>query len=239
VGAAFLFSTLVYAQNFQPRNSAEAHAWRLHDEYVASEKKQRELESQIRVKAIETGVPGGSQNDRAALELERLFRNFAAEIQFQQRLEQAWNEKFYPHYGELKDTANRIYDVSIGTEIDLIQFRLIHFPLYPNDGTYNGTIADVPGEINLVVQGTTVVGTITGAYFYRAGNLPQSEQFTASIDGTLSDAGILQASLWGSAGNMQFTGSLKGKIIRGLAQGTWAIDVLTVQCGTFKATRPQ
>jgi hypothetical protein len=238
VACAFFFSTSTLAQgNFQPRSSDEAYAWRLHDQYVISEKKERDLEAAIRLKAIEAGAPGTAQNDQAALELNRLFQAFTDEIQLQQRLEHAWNEKFYARYGDLRDSGQGIYDSQLETSLDRIQFRLIHFAFYRNDGTYNGTIADVPGEIALTVEGTAVVGTITGAYFYRVGKLIQSEQFSGSVDGTIDQAGNVKANLSGSVGRFAFAGSLVGKITRGVASGTWAIDAVTVQCGTFKATR--
>jgi hypothetical protein len=237
---ALIFCSCTFSQRpFPPRNSDEADAWRLHDEYVASEKKQRELQAAIQRKSIEAGAPGPAQNNQAALEVNRLFGEFAAQTQLQLELEQAWNKRFSARYGDLRESSLGVYDPALNTSMDRIQFRLIHFPFYPNDGTYHGSIAEVPGEITLIIQGTTVTGTISGLYFYRVDKLIYTEVFSGTIEGTISIAGAVDASLSGEIGRMAFTGSLSGRVVRGVARGNWTTEAMTVESGTFKANRNQ
>jgi hypothetical protein len=211
----------------------------LHDEYVAGEKKERELQAAIQRKSIEAGAPGPSQNNQAALEVNRLFRAFTAQIESQRELEEAWNKRFSARYGDLRDSSLGVYDPELNTSLDRIQFRLIHFPFYPNDGTYHGSIAEVPGEITLIIAGPTVTGTISGLYFYRIDKLIYTEVFSGTIEGTISTAGVLDANLSGEIGHMAFTGSLSGRVVRGAAHGNWTTEAMTTESGTFKATRNQ
>jgi hypothetical protein len=240
VVSAIVFCPAISAQQpFPPRNSDEADAWRLHDEYLASEKKTRELQAAIQRKSIEAGAPGPSQNNQAALEVNRLFREFTAQIELQRSLEETWNKRFFARYGDLRDCSLGVYDPDLNMSLDRIQFRLIHLPFYPNDGTYQGSIADVPGEITLIVEGPTVTGNISGLYFYRIDKLIYTEVFRGTIEGTINKAGVVDAGLSGEIGHMAFTGSLSGRIVRGVAQGNWTTEAMTIESGTFNATRNQ
>lgn len=232
-----LASTLALSQGItRPRNAEEAYAWRLHDQYVASEKREAKLQAEIRKESVN---PSNTENSQAEAQLKRKFRQLTAEVELQQRLEAEWNGTFYDRYGDLKDSVETIYDATLNRSFDRIEFRLIHFPFYVNDGIYTGTIADVPGEISLVVQGTIVTGSISGLYFYRAGELVQVEEFSGTIYGTINSAGVMKAMLTGKVGRMTFSGSLTGTINKGSATGNWTMVALTTECGTFTASRSQ
>lgn len=237
-----LASTLALSQEIpKPRNAEEAYAWRLHDQYVASQKREAKLQAGIREETANLGTTDRSdpENPQAEAQLRRKFRQLTAEVELQERLEAEWNRTFYDRYGDLRDSVETIYDSTLDKSFDRIEFRLIHFPFYVNDGIYTGTISDVPGEISLVVQGTIVTGSISGLYFYRVGTLVQSEAFNGTIYGTLNDAGVIKAMLTGKVGLMTFSGSLTGTINKGSATGTWTTVAITTECGTFKASRNQ
>ncbi|HSQ25449.1 MAG TPA: hypothetical protein VLN44_13580, partial [Pyrinomonadaceae bacterium] len=237
-----LGATLALSQGISaPRNAEETYAWRLHDQYVASEKREQKLQAAIREESANPGTADRSnaENSQAEAQLKRQLRQLTAEIELQQRLEAEWNRTFYDRYGDLKDSAETIYDTMLNRSFDRIEFRLIHFPFYVNDGIYTGTIADVPGEINLVVQGAIVTGSISGLYFYRAGKLVQAEEFNGTIYGTINNAGVVKAILTGKVGRMTFSGSLAGTINKGSATGNWTTVAITTECGTFKASRNQ
>ena len=237
-----LLSTLAFSQGpSKSRNAEEEYAWRLHDQYLASEKREAKLQDTIRQESaiLETTDRASPEKAQADEQVKRKFRQLTAEVELQQRLEAEWNRTFYARYGDLKDSAETIYDTTLNRSFDRIEFRLIHFPFYANDGIYSGSIADVPGEINLVIQGTIVTGTISGLYFYRAGVWVQSEEFNGTIYGTLSDPGIIRAVISGKIGLMSFTGSLTGTISKGSATGTWTTVAMTTECGTFTAVRNQ
>ena len=237
-----LLSGVAFSQGpSKSRNAEEADAWRLHDQYVASEKREAKLQDAIRQESanLERTVRAAPEKAQAEAQLKRKFRQLTAEVELQQRLEAEWNLAFYVRYGDLKDSAETIYDTTLNRSFDRIEFRLIHFPFYVNDGIYSGSIADVPGEIHLIVQGTIVTGSISGLYFYRAGEFVQSEEFVGTIYGTVNATGVMRAVLNGKVGRMTFTGSLTGTINKGSATGTWTTVAMTTECGTFKAALNQ
>ena len=237
-----LMSNVALSQSTSsPRNADESYAWRLHDQYVASAKRAAKLQDAIRQESarLETTDRATSEKAQADAQLKRKFRQLTAEVELQQRLEAEWNRTFYARYGDLKDSAETIYDTTLNRSFDRIEFRLIHFPFYVNDGIYTGSIADVPGEIHLIVQGAIVTGSISGLYFYRAGEFVQSEEFVGTIYGTVNAAGVMSAMLNGKVGRMTFTGSLTGTINKGSASGTWTTVAMTTECGTFQAARNQ
>lgn len=228
-----LSMTLVLAQApFTPRNADEAYAWQLHNQYIESRQRVARLATLIRQRTAET-LPGRTAK---AIELQRLEKQLSAEIERQHRLEALWKEEFYARYGDLRDSAETIYEPNAGRALDRIEFRLINFPFHRNDGVYTGTIRDVPGEITLLVDGTSVVGNINGLYFYRVGSLVQTDEFIATIDGTIT-AGVIQAKLSGKLGQATLTGSLTGTINKDAVIGRWSAVGLTVECGTFRAAR--
>ena len=241
---ALMVAATAYGQgDFKPRNADEAHAWRLYNQYTASKKKEAELTAGIKQKGgdintVNVGsVPGLGIDPQDVADLTRMRQQLNAEKDRQQKLAAAWDKKFFGRYGDLKDSERTIYDPTTKKTMDRIQYRLIYFPFYVNDGTYTGSIVGAPGRVTLVVNGTSVTGTVSGTYYYQVGNQTYSDPFTGRVSGTLSDAGVIQASLSGDVGGAAFTGTLNGTITKGVATGTWTTKALTTARGSFRATR--
>ena len=241
---ALSVTTIAYGQGtFKPRNADEAHAWRLYNQYKASKQKETQLTAGIQqksgdIKMTNAGsVPGLGIDPQDVAELTRMRQQLNAEKEMQQKLEAAWDKKFFGRYGDLEDSARTIYDPTTKKNMDRIQFRLMYFPFYVNDGTYTGTIVGAPGQVTLVINGTTVTGTVRGTYYYKIGNTTESEPFTGRVSGTLTEAGVIQAQLSGTVGGSPFTGSLTGSISKGVATGNWTTKALTTASGSFRATR--
>lgn len=237
-------SVLATAQGtFKPRNADEEHAWRLYEQYKTSKKTESEIRVGITqtsgdIKTVNVGsVPGLGIDPGDVARLAKLREQLAAEQQRQQNLENAWDKKFFGRYGDLADSAGTIYDPKTKKTIDKIQFRLMYFPFYVNDGVYSGTIAGAPGSINLTVNGTSVTGTVRGTYKYTLFDETYSEPFTGKVTGTLSDKGGFSGSLSGTVGGGAFTGTLSGTISKGVAKGSWTTQALTTASGTFTARR--
>lgn len=237
-------TTPAFAQGtFKPRNPDEAHAWRLYNQYKASKQKEAQLEAGIKQKSADIkmtnagSIPGLGIDPGDVAELTRMRQQLNAEKDLQQKLETAWGKKFFGRYGNLSDSSGTIYDPKTKRNMDRIEFRLIYFPFYANDGTYTGTIVGAPGQITLVVSGNTVTGTVRGTYYYKFGTETYSDPFTGRVTGTITDAGVIQARLSGNVGGAAFTGTLNGNISKGGATGTWTTKALTTASGTFRATR--
>lgn len=228
---------------FKPRNADEEHAWRLYEQYKTSKKKENEIRVGITqtsgdIKTVNVGsVPGLGIDPGDVARLAKFREQLVAELERQQNLENAWDKKFFGRYGDLADSSGTIYDPKTKKTIDKIQFRLMYFPFYVNDGTYSGSISGAPGSITLIVNGTSVTGTVRGTYKYTLFDEIHSEPFTGKVTGSLSDKGGLSGSLSGSVGGAAFTGTLSGTISKGVAKGSWTTKAATTASGTFTARR--
>ena len=239
---ALVAAPIVFAQGtFKPRNADEEHAWRLYNQYKESKNKEVQLKAGITQKSgdIKTTIVGNIPlyvDSQDVSELAGLRRQLQTEQEKQKNLETAWDKKFFGRYGDLSDSAGTIYDPKTKQTMDKIQFRLIYFPFYVNDGTYVGTVTGAPGQITLIVRGTSITGSARGVYKYTIGTDAYSEPFTGTITGTLGSTGGIGGGLSGTIGGTPFTGTLTGSISKGVASGTWTGKALTTTTGSFRAT---
>lgn len=238
-----MFTVAAGQGTFKPRNADEEHAWRLYNQYKESKKKESELRTGITqtsgdIKTVNVGsVPGLGIDPADVQRLAKLREQLTAEVERQQKLEAAWDKKFYGRYGDLADSAGTIYDPKTKKTMDKIQFRLTYFPFYVNDGTYVGSIAGASGSITLVVSGNNVTGTVSGVYSYTFGDSKYSDRFGGKVAGTLSNSGSLNGTLSGSVGGAAFTGTITGVIAKGVISGSWTTKALTTAKGTFRAVK--
>ena len=240
---AVAFSVGFAQEAFKPRNADEAHAWRLHDQYQASKKKEAQIQQGISqtsgdIKTVNVGsIPGLGIDPQDVARLTKLKDQLKAEHELQSKLEAAWDKKFYGRYGDLSDSNGTIYDPKTKKTMDKIQFRLVYFPFYVNDGTYSGPVAGASGTITLVVKGTAVTGSMRGVYKYTLFDEVQSESYSGNVAGSLSNDGVLTGQLSGTVGGTPFSGSLRGTISKGVISGTWTTKALTTASGSFTARR--
>jgi len=119
---------------FKPRNADEAHAWRLYNQYRESKTKATNLQSGITKKQEDIRTVGNAGmggtfaiDPQDVAELTKMRQQLAEEKSRQQKLEQAWDKKFWGRYGDLKDSDETMYDQKTKQNIDRIRFRLIYF----------------------------------------------------------------------------------------------------------------
>jgi hypothetical protein len=229
---------------FKPRNADEAHAWRLYNQYKESKKKEAAIRSGITqasgdIRTVNVGsVPGLGIDPADVARLARLREQLAAEGERQQKLEAAWDKKFFGRYGDLADSSETIYDAPTKTTMDKIQYRLIQFPFYATDGTYTGRITGAPGTITLVISGSAISGTVSGVYNYKFGDSDFSDKFSGKVTGTLSGSGSVNATLSGKVGGAPFTGTLSGTLSsKGVITGSWTTKASETASGTFRAVK--
>jgi hypothetical protein len=226
---------------FKPRNADEEHAWRLYNQYKESKQKEAQFKAGITqksgdIKTTNVGIIPLYIDPEDVAQLTKLRQQLQAEQEKQKNLETAWDKKFWGRYGDLSDSAGTIYDVKTKQTMDKIQYRLIYFPFYVNDGTYIGNITGAPGQITLIVSGTSIKGSAKGVYKYTIGSDAYSEPFAATITGTLNTNGWISGQISGTIGGAPFTGTMTGSISKGVASGTWTGTALTTASGSFRAT---
>jgi len=229
---------------FRPRNADEEHAWRLYNQYKESKKKEAELRQGITqasgdIRTVNVGsVPGLGIDPADVARLQQLRADLVIEGEKQQKLEAAWDKKFWGRYGDLKDSSGSIYDPKTKTNMDKIRYRLMYFPFYVNDGTYTGTISGASGSITLIVSGTSVKGTVKGVYSYEFGSSTFSDPFSGTVTGSIDNrSGSLNAVLSGKVGTAAFTGALTGTLNKGVISGSWTSKASESASGTFIARR--
>ncbi len=227
---------------FKPRNADEEHAWRLYNQYKTSKQKEAQLKAGIDqtkgdIKTMGVGSVPIYIDPQDVAQLTKLREQLKTEQERQKNLEAAWDKKFFGRYGDLSDSSGTIYDPKTKKTMDKIQFRLIYFPFYVNDGTYVGTVVGAPGSVTITIAGTAVKGTMSGVYKYTFGGESYSDKFTGYINGSLANQTSISATLSGNVGGAEFTGRLQGTISKGIISGTWTTRALTTASGTFTAKK--
>lgn len=134
----FVLTTLFLAQDFNPRSPEEAHAWRLYNEYLATQKNIAQLKNAISIKRGDINTTSKSSIGAAGADP----KDVAELTKYRQQLTEAekklnylvntWNEQFYKRYGDLADSSQTIYDPATKKTMDKIRFRIIYNRYDPN-----------------------------------------------------------------------------------------------------------
>lgn len=151
---------------FTPRDSDEAEAWAIYNQYKQSKAIEAPLEAQIKQKFTDSlmGAHGymaifGTDTEAAA-EVKAKKAILDAERNRQTGLQAQWDKKFYWRYGDLRWSTDRVRDMSTNREMDRIEFALTYFPFNyvppknptvrstpepPSDSAPNSLTLELPG----------------------------------------------------------------------------------------------
>jgi hypothetical protein len=130
-----LATPLTQAQSApKPRDADEEHAWRLHNQYKASKRKETDLTTRIKalakdIASVMAPSPGllFANNQEDIAELARMRAELKTEQDRQKALVIAWDKKFYGRYDHLQNSMNPINDAKTKREMDEIEFQLTYF----------------------------------------------------------------------------------------------------------------